>query len=82
MEDHPQDTFINNHALILGIILWIAAVICLIVGCLLFTIDLNAAYWQVLQKSSYISYAFLGIPLIILGLILSVIVALLWYYSD
>jgi hypothetical protein len=47
-----------------------------------FTIDINASYWQVLQKSSYMPYAFLGIPLIILGLILSVIIALLWYYAD
>ena len=82
MEDNPQDTFVNNHALIIGIILWVAAVICLIIGCLLFTIDINASYWQVLQKNSYMPYAFLGIPLIILGLTLSVIVALLWYYAD
>lgn len=80
--DDAHESFLSEHALALGIFLWIASVICMFFGCLLYTVGMNAVYWNMLREADFMPYAYLGLPLIIVGFVLSISVLILWYYGN
>jgi hypothetical protein len=76
-----KNRWLEEHAFGIGFAFWVASVICMVLGCILFTVGFNAAYWSVLPMGAFAPYAILAIPLIIAGFIFSALIIIVWYYA-
>lgn len=76
-----KNRWLEEHAFAVSLCFWVASVVCMVLGCILFTVGFNAAYWTVLPEAAFAPYAILAIPLIIAGFIFSALVIIVWYLA-
>jgi hypothetical protein len=76
-----DNRWLEEHAFAVSLVFWVASIVCMVLGCILFTVGFNAVYWTVLPEAAFVPYAILAIPLIIAGFVFSALVIAVWYLA-
>lgn len=77
-----KNRYREEHAFAVSLCFWVASVVCMVLGCILFTVGFNAIYLTVLPEAAFAPYAILPISLIIAGFIFSALVIIVWYVAN